>query len=56
MKQYTICFDVSAAITVDAESEEEALEKFRFDDAVIEDAHRELGYHGLYVTEIYEEG
>lgn len=54
MKRYTICFMSTGGITVDAENEEDALDRFEngeFD----EDVYMSLAANDVSFTEIYEE-
>ena len=54
MKQYTICFAATGGITINAESEDEALKKF---EALSDhDIMCELGQNGFDITDIIDEG
>lgn len=54
MKEYTICFLVTGGITVEAESEEEALRKF--DSEEVQEAVADiLLWNSVDITDIYEE-
>ena len=54
MKQYTICFAATGGITINAESEDEALEKF--EGLSDHDIMCELGRNGFDITDIIDEG
>lgn len=54
MKQYTICYCATGGITIDAENEDEAMEKFeKLSDQELRD---ELGQNGFDITDIIDEG
>lgn len=54
MKQFTICFAATGGITIDAETEDEALEKF--EELSDHDIMCELGRNGFDITDIIDEG
>ena len=54
MKEFTISFCAYAGVTIEAETVEEALDKFLTDEGQ-EDAYRELAQSCLEITDITEE-
>lgn len=54
MKQYTICYIATAGITIEAESEDEAIRKFDSMDSF--DLSVNLGANGFNITDIIDEG
>lgn len=54
MKQYTICYIATAGITIEAESEDEAIRKFDSMDSF--DLSVNLGTNGFNITDIIDEG
>ncbi len=54
-KVYTICFMVTGGVTIEAESEDEALSLFDTSPAVIADAYASLADNELTITDIIEE-
>lgn len=54
MRQYTICFAATGGITINAESEDEALKKFEC--LSDHDIMCELGLNGFDITDIIDEG
>ena len=53
-KNYTVCFMVTGGITVEAESEEEAIAIARSEESM-EDISESLLANALTITEVYEE-
>lgn len=51
---YTICFMSTGGVTIEADSEAEALKKF-YSDAVQEEVGKELAMNEIDITEVYEE-
>ena len=54
MKQFTICFAATGGITINAETEDEALKKF--EELSDYDIMCELGGNGFDITDIIDEG
>lgn len=54
MKQYTICFEITGGITIEAESEEDAMAYF-YSEGGQEAVGMALSTNEVSVTEIYEE-
>lgn len=53
-KAFTICFMVTGGITVEAETEDEALEYFNSDEGQKE-VYENLNENEIDITEVYEE-
>ena len=53
---YTISFDILAGITIEAESEDEAVSLFDNDPNVRQDIMYEIAHGNLEITDIVDEG